>query len=123
MSGVKRYVPEGYTQPASRSGMGTHMVESRDGDYVLASDYDALSQRCKELEGLLAEATAQCEFLDKQQSDACFRREKAESQCDNPPAAVKVPRELADLVAYALHGSGWFILHRKLRALLDGGAE
>lgn len=50
MSGVKRYIPEGYTQPASRSGMGTHMVESRDGDYVLASDYDALSQRCQELE-------------------------------------------------------------------------
>lgn len=51
MSDVKRYIPEGYTQPASRSGTGTHMVESRDGDYVLASDYDALAQRCRELEG------------------------------------------------------------------------
>lgn len=47
---VKRYNPEGYTQPASRSGTGTHMVESRDGDYVLASAYDALAQRCLELE-------------------------------------------------------------------------
>lgn len=40
-----------------------------------------------------------------------------------PPAAeqpdtVKVPRDLADLIAYALHGTGWFVLHRKLRALL-----
>jgi hypothetical protein len=49
--GVKRYIPDGYTQPASRSGTGTHMVESRDGDYVLASDYDMLAQRCRELEG------------------------------------------------------------------------
>lgn len=45
-----------------------------------------------------------------------------------PPAAeqpdtVKVPRELADLIAYALHGSGWFVLNRKLRALLAGGEE
>lgn len=37
------------------------------------------------------------------------------------PDTVKVPRALADLIAYALHGSGWFILNRKLRALLAGG--
>lgn len=48
--GVKRYIPDGYTQPASRSGTGTHMVECKDGDYVLAADYDALAQRCRELE-------------------------------------------------------------------------
>lgn len=55
MSGVKRYDPEGYTQPASRSGTGTHMVECKDGDYVLASDYDALSQRCRELEQCMSD--------------------------------------------------------------------
>lgn len=47
MSDVKRYIPEGYTQPASRSGTGTHMVESH---YVLASDYEMLAQRCRELQ-------------------------------------------------------------------------
>lgn len=54
MSGVKRYIPEGYTQPASRSDTGTHMVECRDGDYVFASAYDALAQRCRELEACIA---------------------------------------------------------------------
>lgn len=42
MSNVKRYDPEGYGQPASVSGTGTHMIERRGGDYVLASDFDAL---------------------------------------------------------------------------------
>lgn len=46
---VKRYDPEGYSQPASVSGTGTHMVESRDGDYVLASDYDALRAQVEKL--------------------------------------------------------------------------
>lgn len=39
------------------------------------------------------------------------------------PDTVKVPRELLDLIAYALHGSGWFVLNRKLRAMLAGGDE
>lgn len=48
---------------------------------------------------------------------------KLKAFCATPPVAgrpdiVKVPRELAELIAYALHGSGWFILNRKLRALL-----
>ena len=59
MSGVKRYIPDGYTQPASRSGTGTHMVECRDGDYVLASDYDAMQAErdgANERAGLLLKA-------------------------------------------------------------------
>lgn len=47
---VKRYDPEGYSLPASVSGTGTHMVENAQGDYVLSNDYDALAQRCRELE-------------------------------------------------------------------------
>lgn len=50
MSEVKRYDPEGYSHPASVSGTGTHMIENREGDYVLAADYDGLAQRCRELE-------------------------------------------------------------------------
>lgn len=62
----------------------------------LLRENDALAQRCKELEGLLAEATAQREFLDKQQSDACFRREKAESERNTLRAEVeRLQRELA----------------------------
>lgn len=39
---VKRYDPEGYSQPARLSGSGTHMNENPQGDYVLASDFDTL---------------------------------------------------------------------------------
>lgn len=46
-----------------------------------------------------------------------LERTKAAEQ----PDSVKVPRETLSLIAYALHGSGWFVLHRKLRALLAGG--
>lgn len=56
---VRRYNPEGYTQPASRSGTGTHMVECKDGDYVLASDYDAVQAErdgANERAGLLLKA-------------------------------------------------------------------
>lgn len=46
MSGVKRYEHAGdYCGP--RCGF----EESADGDWVFASDYDALAQRCRELEG------------------------------------------------------------------------
>lgn len=41
-----------------------------------------LQQRCRELEVLLAEVTGQRDFLDRQQSDECFRREKAERERD-----------------------------------------
>lgn len=56
---------------------------------VLASDYDALAQRCRELEAdlaeqadLLKETSKQRDFLDRLQSDECFRREKAEAERD-----------------------------------------
>lgn len=72
--GVKRYIPEGYTKPASRSGTGTHMVECRDGDYVLASDYDSLSQRCREWG--LNHALLRDELENERMAVAAFRKER-----------------------------------------------
>lgn len=49
MSDAKRW----NISPTSWDGF---MVDAEDGDYVLASDYDALSARCEELERRLAGA-------------------------------------------------------------------
>lgn len=74
----------------------------------LLRENDALAQRCKELEGLLAEATAQREFLDKQQSDACFRREKAESERNTLRAEVAQLRREASLYRF-VRGLAWYV--------------
>lgn len=97
------------------------------GRFVLASDYDAMAQRCRELEADLAEQAARLEeaskqrdFLDKQQSDECVRREKAEAGHDILRAEIERLRALlAECAGYLNtneltsigHGS---ILHRKM---------
>ena len=49
------------------------MVEKPDGDYVLASDYDALSARCEELERRLAGAWVVMELEWREIGKSLFR--------------------------------------------------
>lgn len=99
--GVKRYIPEGYTQPASRSGTGTHMVECRDGDYVRASDYDALAQRRRELEACIAgDHTNLVALLRVGQA-------KAERERDALRAEVELLREIREIASQCAANGGY----------------
>lgn len=64
------------------------------------TDFSFMAKRCLELEedlaeqaALLEEASGQRDFLDKQQSDECFRREKAEVERDTLRAEVEALRK------------------------------
>lgn len=100
MSGVKRYDPEGYTQPASRSGTGTHMVESLDGDYVLASDYDMLAQRCRDWE--LNHALLRDELENERMAVAAFR-----TGHDTLRAEVETLRDIREIANQCAANGGY----------------
>lgn len=94
-------------QPASRSGMGTHMVESRDGDYVLASDYEDLSQRCRELEnerddlvGMVRAARIQRDT----RAQACL---DAIKERDTLRAEVEALREIREIASQCAANGGY----------------
>lgn len=125
MSGVKRYIPEGYTQPASRSGTGTHMVESRDGDYVLASDYDALAQRCKELDACMSEPLnilvrdryalrAEVERLQRELAIAHADASRHASRAEELRGELQEERSTAESVRFSAWRHGDFLSVRDL---------